>query len=51
MDLGPDDKRALLRILAEATEELSAEGSVPGSYPEACALLRDTLPRVSWWKE
>lgn len=50
-DLGPAEKQDLLRILAEATEELHHEAVVPGGFAAARELLKDTLPGISWWKE
>jgi hypothetical protein len=51
MRLGPAEKRDLLRVLAEATEELDGEGIVPGGFPEACEYFKDSLPSTSWWNE
>jgi hypothetical protein len=51
MGLGPSDKQDLLRVLNEATQELATEGIVPHSFPDACALLKDSLPPVSWWMD
>lgn len=50
-DLNPADKQDLLRVLAEATEELDDEAVVPGGFGAARELLKDTLPGVSWWRD
>jgi hypothetical protein len=51
MGLEPETKRDLLRVLSEATAELRTDGIVHGGFKEACALLKPSLPGVSWWRE
>lgn len=51
MNLAAESRQDLLRVLAEASRELDREGVVPGSFSDACALLKNALPRLSWWEE
>lgn len=51
-DLGPADKQDLLRVLAEATEELRNDAVVPGSFGAAREFLANNKVRgVTWWKD
>lgn len=51
MDLGPETKQDLLRVLSEATAELHTDGIAADGFEGASTLLAEELPGVSWWRD
>ena len=49
--LGPEQKQDLLRALDEATGEIESDGIATGGFADACALLKESLPGVSYWRD
>jgi hypothetical protein len=46
----PETKRDLLDVVLEAEREVATPGIVPGSFPQAAALLQEKgLPLLSYW--